>query len=494
MSLPIPIAVVYAGLGGTLLALFVATYQQNWQPRVFLLLALRLAIGWHFMFEGLHKIHSHWVGPTETNRPFSSELYFAAADGPLGDIVRKRALGDPDQIIAERIAPQADKLKDFAKLSVQEQAALCPKPIAELLEKSAQSGLEKQKADLDKLLEDAKKVKADESLAKARAEADKVRPEVVAADLAAKKAADEAAVLHARALVLEADLDPAKKESGWSAIMAARTKAKQATDKANELKQAAIRANNKLEALTKKADDIKKKNDEVMAKISPATDRFEVTKNNAVELKASYARWMYGVDRRDAKTKFVSSDVPQSVPERLAHIKLMTEQLTSLQARQALELGQGYTHEQKRTSAAKTDLVTAKNDLISDAEALVKELVTYVGAEMPKPEPKPIERMDTMTMWTLTIAGACILFGFMTPVACLVAAGFLVMTYLTHPPFPWLPLPPNTEGNPLFINKNVIECLGLLVIAVHPTGRWLGLDALWTRILLGTGTPEPKCE
>ena len=28
------------------------------------------------------------------------------------------------------------------------------------------------------------------------------------------------------------------------------------------------------------------------------------------------------------------------------------------------------------------------------------------------------------------------------------------MTYLTHPPFPWLPLPPNTEGNPLFINKN----------------------------------------
>ena len=64
--------------------------------------------------------------------------------------------------------------------------------------------------------------------------------------------------------------------------------------------------------------------------------------------------------------------------------------------------------------------------------------------------------------------------GLFTRLACLLGAGFLVMTYLTHPPFPWYPLPPNTEGNPLFINKNVIECLALLVLATFPTGRWLG--------------------
>ena len=52
--LPIPIAVLYAGLGGTVLALIVATVTNRWSPRVFFLLALWLAIGWHFLFEGLH--------------------------------------------------------------------------------------------------------------------------------------------------------------------------------------------------------------------------------------------------------------------------------------------------------------------------------------------------------------------------------------------------------------------------------------------------------
>ena len=45
------------------------------------------------------------------------------------------------------------------------------------------------------------------------------------------------------------------------------------------------------------------------------------------------------------------------------------------------------------------------------------------------------------------------------------------------------PLPPGTEGNPLFINKNLIEALALLALAAHPTGRWLGLDALVHRIV-----------
>jgi hypothetical protein len=63
----------------------------------------------------------------------------------------------------------------------------------------------------------------------------------------------------------------------------------------------------------------------------------------------------------------------------------------------------------------------------------------------------------------------------------LLAAGFLVMTYLAFPAFPWYPIPPNTEGNPLFINKNIIETLALLALACMPTGRWLGLDALVLR-------------
>ena len=51
---------LYAGLAGTAPGADRRHRDQNgWSLRVFFLLALRLAIGWHFLFEGLHKIHSH---------------------------------------------------------------------------------------------------------------------------------------------------------------------------------------------------------------------------------------------------------------------------------------------------------------------------------------------------------------------------------------------------------------------------------------------------
>ena len=97
MHLPIPLPVLYAGLGGVLLALIVATAQNKWQPRVFVLLALRLAIGWHFLVEGFQKVQSRYlIGETITNRPFSSAGYFREAPGPLGGFVRWTA-GDPDE-------------------------------------------------------------------------------------------------------------------------------------------------------------------------------------------------------------------------------------------------------------------------------------------------------------------------------------------------------------------------------------------------------------
>src|SRR5947209_15616450 len=116
-DLPIPIQVLYAGLGGTVLALIVATIQNRWSCRVFFLLALRLAIGWHFLFEGLHKVHSHSVGPTDANpRTFSSEPYFRAAPGPVGAFMR-RQFEDPDAVIASKVRPKENVTPEaFAKL------------------------------------------------------------------------------------------------------------------------------------------------------------------------------------------------------------------------------------------------------------------------------------------------------------------------------------------------------------------------------------------
>jgi uncharacterized membrane protein YphA (DoxX/SURF4 family) len=71
---------------------------------VFLVL-LRLAIGWHFLFEGLQKVHSTYVGPTVTNRPFSSAGYFRQAPGPAGKAYRW-AMGDPDDEALGRLTLQ----------------------------------------------------------------------------------------------------------------------------------------------------------------------------------------------------------------------------------------------------------------------------------------------------------------------------------------------------------------------------------------------------
>jgi uncharacterized membrane protein YphA (DoxX/SURF4 family) len=55
----------------------------------FFLVALRLAIGWHFFIEGLHKIHTHHIGQTATNSPWSSEGFFRAGYGPLAPLARQ---------------------------------------------------------------------------------------------------------------------------------------------------------------------------------------------------------------------------------------------------------------------------------------------------------------------------------------------------------------------------------------------------------------------
>ena len=343
MTSLIPLEVVYAGLGGSLLALIIASVTNGCSLRVFFLLALRLAIGWHFLFEGLHKIHSHIVGPTEWNRPFSSEPYFAAAQGPFGEYVRKTQLGDPHKTITTLLTPGDEAfVQQFAKKTTPaEQAELTP--------------------------------------------------------------AAASAILNA------AIPDPEKR----------------------------------------------------------------------TEAKAAFARWVFGVDRRDAEVAHVSSgDVPQSAPDRLRHLALMRGLVQQLEDRQRLGLGNGMGFDQKRLAAARSELRAAETRLAADAESYLAELITAAGGTPPPPVPKPIERADELTMYAITAIGACLLFGLFTPLACLGGAGFLVLTYLTHPPFPWYPLPPNTEGNPLFVNKNVIECLALLVIAVHPTGRWLGLDAI----------------
>jgi uncharacterized membrane protein YphA (DoxX/SURF4 family) len=81
-------------------------------------------------------------------------------------------------------------------------------------------------------------------------------------------------------------------------------------------------------------------------------------------------------------------------------------------------------------------------------------------------------------MWGLLILGALLMIGFCTRLAAVGGAVMLTMFYLVVPPWPGVPEPPGTTEHALFINKNLIEAIALLGIAVLPTGSWFGLDGV----------------
>jgi thiosulfate dehydrogenase [quinone] large subunit len=89
---------------------------------------------------------------------------------------------------------------------------------------------------------------------------------------------------------------------------------------------------------------------------------------------------------------------------------------------------------------------------------------------------------DACVMYGLVFAGACLLLGLFTRLGCVLGIVLLTLFYLAQPPWGWTPQP-GTESNYLFVNKNVIEALGLCVVMAFPTGRFIGLDAVAYPIL-----------
>jgi uncharacterized membrane protein YphA (DoxX/SURF4 family) len=413
-------ALTYAGLAGTALALVVATGQNRWSPRVFFLLALRLSIGWHFLFEGLHKVHTHVHGPSESNaRAFSSEPYFKVAPGPVGAEMRRQFL-DVTAVVADRVAKQKDlTAAAFDALPLAEQAELCPASVSFVLVN----------------------IPGEKVVAAIRAEA--------AAD---KKAIDAAEKKSLADIDAEAVAFPKMtKEQVASYKEAAKQKAAKAREAADKL----------------------------------AATAGELVPKRIMNARAAYAAWVYGAEGRDTTVKFISGAAPLSAPARLAHLDRLRAALAEEENKLRADLGNGMGIESKSVAELRTAIVAAESALAKDADDFVAELRKSLGEDGKDDPARPKSRgqlMDQVTMWFLVVTGACLMAGLFTPLWCLLGTGFLVMTYLAHPPFPWYPLPPNTEGNPLFINKNVIEAIALLTIASFPTGRWLGLDALLCKL------------
>jgi uncharacterized membrane protein YphA (DoxX/SURF4 family) len=220
-------------------------------------------------------------------------------------------------------------------------------------------------------------------------------------------------------------------------------------------------------------------------------------------------RWLTSkeVSEKNFQAKTQEGRLP--VPVRLEQYKQKLDEW--LEPRHSHLLPLGSDAESVRLHNVKAEVVRLRVGLLNDLDEYTQDLrkdlekiptdeqkkAAEGKGKPPQPEPPANESVkqwwiDQITMYGLTLLGACLIVGLFTRTACLLSALFLLMTYLIMPPFPWLPSAPNNEGYYLFINKNVIEMLALFALATTTSGRWLGLDALIHWMLFGSRSPSAR--
>jgi uncharacterized membrane protein YphA (DoxX/SURF4 family) len=222
------------------------------------------------------------------------------------------------------------------------------------------------------------------------------------------------------------------------------------------------------------------------------------------QAEAGVVAWLTKADVDD-KTKAVPKsfqsaawDARQTMPQRLNEYKAKLADVRDTQDHKLWLMGQDV--EGKRLSQAKAELARLRTSILADLdEENTKKLEQALDGiltpeqkknALPLPSAPPSQALtwiNNLTMYGLVLLGMCMMVGLWTRAACLFSAGFLFLTYLCAPPFPWLPVPPNSEGYYFFVNKNVVEMLALLALGTSNSGRWFGVDALlhevWSRMI-----------
>ncbi len=135
----------------------------------------------------------------------------------------------------------------------------------------------------------------------------------------------------------------------------------------------------------------------------------------------------------------------------------------------------------KEIQEMRAELVGPIRSLESDMKWQAERLLsTEQLARGPMPAAStPQRNIDLQTMWALTIIGVMLMAGFLTRVAALAGAFLLLQFYLAMPPFPGYPEPPGTE-HAVIVNKVFIEVLILIAFVFLPSGRWFGIDAVFS--------------
>jgi uncharacterized membrane protein YphA (DoxX/SURF4 family) len=389
------------------------------------LVTLRLAIGWHLLYEGLWKIHSQ-----STAQPWSSEGYLKNASGPLRDYFRGLT-GDPndyrwldyDAMVEKWDDWHARYLEHYPGVTDGQGAANVANRLHTLI-----NGQPDFRVALEAL------------------------PEGV--DLSKWK---NAIKFDAKAKRLIVDgkyhLLPGERDD----ILALAPAIPEPT--AEQTPNAAIIAK-----FRKAVEDVYK----LQSKLS---------------YKERLAALLKGDPERVGVLQKEKGDGGAVIEQRLGEIALYKAQVERYEANLAkVKTSFQWDHLQRQWG----ELQTLRRKLIGPVQALESEL--KIEAEKllsteqlsagPVPERMtPIRALNLQTMWGLTIIGTLLIAGLFTRIAAVAGAFLLANFYMAVPPWPNCPPEPGPDHS-LVVNKVFLESLTCLTLATLPTGKWFGIDAL----------------
>jgi uncharacterized membrane protein YphA (DoxX/SURF4 family) len=446
---------------------------------IFLVL-LRLSIGWHFLFEGVQKVRSHYIGETVTNRPFTAASYFRDAPGPAGTAWRW-AVGDPTEQALARLTP------------------LPPR-------KGAEPALDLPFLRMPPGLKDDWRALARRYVAHYGIDAGRIDVD----DEGSGKVGDPLLAKHGNEVVRWLEWQPDPILDSVRARFGRLDKVD--LDLLNERERAAYSAY--VDNTTEQRRSFP--GGEVTVRMTMA-ERVAELRRKAAELEelSGKRNWLFGKEVEKASLASLRAEVArlrEGMLDDLArtHTAAYLRSLNNLVAEPVADAVSRLAREQSFPEAEPFDrdfsvlmavkaasvkvepinprLIREQLILLADEADLKKkrtvelragiDALPDVGPLPPAGPPPLVWWVDFLTRWGLMVVGGCILIGLFTRTACWLAALFLLTTYLAMPAFPWSPTLGPSEGQYLFVNKNAVEMFALCALGCLRTGRWFGADGL----------------
>jgi uncharacterized membrane protein YphA (DoxX/SURF4 family) len=207
-----------------------------------------------------------------------------------------------------------------------------------------------------------------------------------------------------------------------------------------------------------------------------------------LQAKSDTLKWLTDGVKKTTPTWF-TGEVPLKTPERVQDYLKKVEQIRDLETKDLAIFGSKVT---AKLTKARDEAKTMKKELQDDLDdrtaqmkKALREVLTYEQKRMapvsedakPKATWSQLTRIDNAVRWGLVAAGAGLILGLFTRLACLAGAVLLLLFYLAAPPWPGIGDATASKGHYLFVNENIIEILALMVIATSRPWTRYGLDA-----------------